>query len=95
MHTGGFSKLFRTSGFVENATVSCWVYPIDLFFSVSSSAWTAVMAFHLVASHYGVYKNERLEIYYAYVVLIAASAITVPITAISGGYVNTVPPTPG
>lgn len=80
---------------VENSTSSCWVYPIDLFFSVSSSAWTSVMAFHLVASHYGVHKIPQLEYYYALVVLLAASAITVPITAISGGYVNTEPPAPG
>lgn len=33
----------------------CWVYPIDLFFSVSSSMWTAVMALHLVLIHIGMF----------------------------------------
>jgi len=85
--------LWWTSGMLENALDICWNYPIDLFFSAASSAWTAVMAFHLVF-HMRI-TNAYLEYFYAYAVLAFASAITVPIVVVSGGYVKTDPPVPG
>lgn len=49
----GSDFLWWTSAIVQVAGNVCWVYPIDLFFSVSSSMWTGLMAVHLVLIHTG------------------------------------------
>jgi hypothetical protein len=81
--------LWWTSAMVQVGGNQCWVYPIDLFFSVSSSMWTCLMAVHLVLVHTGsAPKIPKLEWIYHAIALSASLAVGVGVGVTSGGYIN-------
>jgi hypothetical protein len=80
--------LWWLSALVQVTSNSCWLYPVDLFFSAASSGWTSAMAVHLVVTHIG-YKNTGWEYLYYPAVLLFSLGIAGPVGLISGGYSST------
>lgn len=88
MLTMSSDLLWWTAALIQVAANSCWIYPIDLFFSASSSAWTSIMAVQLVLVHFGYRPKHTWEYLYFPAALLFSLALSVPVGLISGGYVS-------
>jgi len=71
-------------GLLQVTCSLCFLYPFELFFAVSSSLWTAVMAVHLVLLHFGVQLSGYQEHMYHILVITGCLACTLPTALLSG-----------